>query len=297
MAAQQTVLLTIIPRGVSLDGPTMPVSVFVSPRLMGETNLGEFPDWLRWTLRLQRNGLVLEVRCAGQSFDASIDTAVLRPDLWRQLFNRDTLVRSHKFNDYSDRGVISFSVRDALSALKTIYQEAGLDLALPDSGARGQERGNRTRLRELVDGLDVHWNGDRAKQWREWVRGMNAPTNLSFSQPALRGPLDREGLFVIDRTPAALQRVAVPFAVFHHMPTPKREDKELPLDDQLDKDNLLDFHQALSSLNAYPELQRALGLVFDLELPRAFVKETGVSQVGTLSTNARHWGSTTRSGT
>ena len=67
------------------------------------------------------------------------------------------------------------------------------------------------------------------------------------------------------------------------MPTPKREDKELPLDDQLDKDTLLDFHQALSSLNAYPDLQRALGLVFDLELPRAFVKETPFGKVETLS--------------
>ena len=283
MAAQQTVLFTIIPRGISLDSPTMPVSVFVSPRLIGETTLGEFPDWLRWTRRLKRNGLVLVVRCAGQSFDASINTDVLQPDLWKQLFNRDTLVRSHKFNDYSDRGIISYSVRQALSALKTIYQEAGLRLALPEGGSRGQEGGNRALLRDLVDGLDVHWNGDRAKQWRDAVRRMNASENFSLKQQALSGPLDREGLFIIQRNPAAFQRVAVPFAVFHHMPTPPREDKELPLDDQLDKDNLLDFHQALSSLNAYPDLQRALGLVFDLELPSAFVKETPFGQFGTLS--------------
>ena len=83
MAAQQTVLFTIIPRGISLDNPTMPVSVFVSPRLIGETTLGEFPDWLRWTRRIKRNGLVLVVRCAGQSFDASINTDVLQPDLWK----------------------------------------------------------------------------------------------------------------------------------------------------------------------------------------------------------------------
>ena len=133
MAAQQTVLFTIIPRGISLDSPTMPVSVFVSPRLIGETTLGEFPDWLRWTRRLKRNGLVLVVRCAGQSFDASINTDVLQPDLWKQLFNRDTLVRSHKFNDYSDRGIISYSVRQALSALKNPLS-AGLTLMFFSTG-------------------------------------------------------------------------------------------------------------------------------------------------------------------
>src|SRR5215475_7647512 len=165
MAAQQTVLFTIIPRGISIDSPTMPVSVYVSPRLIGDNTLGAFPDFLRWTRRLNRGGLTLEVRCAGQSFEANIDTEVLRPDLWKGLFNRDTLVRSHKFNDYSDHGIISFSVRDTLSALKSIYQEAGVRLALPDGGQREQEGGNRAVLRDLVDGLDVHWNGDRAKAW------------------------------------------------------------------------------------------------------------------------------------
>ena len=153
MAAKQTVLFTIIPRAISVDTPTMPVSVFVSPRLMGETTLGQFPDWLRWTERLQTDGLVLVVRCAGQSFDAPIDTEVLRPELWSQLFNSDTLVRSHKFEDYSQRGIISYSVRQALSALKTRYSgqrlvavfDPLLGVCLP--GCRGDVRRLQPRAR------------------------------------------------------------------------------------------------------------------------------------------------------
>ena len=34
MAATQTVLFTVIPRGLSLNGTTLPVSVVVSPRLV-----------------------------------------------------------------------------------------------------------------------------------------------------------------------------------------------------------------------------------------------------------------------
>src|SRR4029078_11537397 len=155
------------------------------------------------------------------------------------------------------------------------YQAAGLRMALPDATTGGQkhdDRGNRGLLRDLVDGLDVHWNGDRAKSWRDAVRRMNSSERYAFAQQALSGPLDGEGLIVGQRAPNAVKKVAVPCAVFHHMPTPKRDDLAL------DTDNLLDFHQALSSLNAYPDLQRALGLVFDLELPRDFVKEMPLGQ-------------------
>jgi len=57
MAAQQTILFTVIPRGGRTEGDTLPVSVIVSPRLGGEDRLGAYPDWVRWTRRLQEVGL------------------------------------------------------------------------------------------------------------------------------------------------------------------------------------------------------------------------------------------------
>ena len=287
MATAQAVIFTAVPRGINIDSQAMPVSVVVSPRLSGdETRLGAFPDWPAWTARLKDAGLTLTFRCAGRSFDAGIDTNVLRPELWEQLFNRDTLVRPHKFDDYTDRGIISFSVRQTLSALKAIYQEAGLRLALPDTRPRSEQREespNRRLLRELLGGLDVHWNGDLARGWREEVRRMNRSERDAAAQLPLRGPLDREGLIVSQLSPqqtrAARAQVAMPFSVFHHMPTPGYgEDRPA-----VDPDTVLDFHQALGSLNSYPDLQRALGLVFDLELPRDFVKETPPDKPGALS--------------
>ena len=53
MAPSQTILFTIIPRGISLNPETLPVSVFISPRLRGADQLGAFPDWLNWTARRQ----------------------------------------------------------------------------------------------------------------------------------------------------------------------------------------------------------------------------------------------------
>src|SRR5262249_4811749 len=59
----------------------------------------------------------------------------------------------------------------------------------------------------------------------------------------------------------------------------------------LDKKKVLDFHQALSSLGAYPDLQRKLGLVFDVELPLDFLAQTSLTTPSELRITAAdgHW--------
>ncbi len=300
MAVNQTVIFTVVPRGINIDTQLMPVSVVVSPRLSDETRLGSYPDWLSWTARVKNAGLTLTFRCAGRTLDVAVNTDILRPDLWGQLFNEGTLVRPHSFNDYTEHGIISFSVRQTLSALKGIYQEAGLRLALPDTRPRSQQREespNRRLLRDLIDGLDVHWNGDHARSWREEVRRMNRSEDAAAALTPLRGPLDGEGLIVSQlsrpQTRAAHSQVAMPFSVFHHQPTPPRYDEDRPA---IDPTTVLDFHQALGSLGSYPDLQRALGLVFDTELPREFVRETANDKPGTLSVSVPdfQWSAETR---
>ena len=132
MAATQTVLFTVMPRGVSVNGATLPVSVVVSPRLVGANRLDAFPDWVDWTQKLSA-GAQFVFACGARTATVPIATAPLRPDLWRALFEADTFVRSRAFDDYSSHGVLSFSVRESLSALKAVYQEAGVVLALPDA--------------------------------------------------------------------------------------------------------------------------------------------------------------------
>ena len=280
MAIEQTVLFTVLPRGISVDRDPMPVSVFVSPRLTGADTLGAFPDWLAWTRRLAEAETTLTIRCEGQTVEAPIDRGVLRPELWEALFHEDTLVRSFEPDDYGDRGVFSYSMRQTLSALKAVYQDAGVHLALPDTGGdRREESRNRARLRGLVDGLDVHWSADRAKAWRGALRDRNRSVRAALAQQPLDGPLDAEGLYETEPQESAFRQIAVPFAVFHHMPTPVRKDHPLALD----ADTVLDFHQALGALASYPALLRALGLVFDLELPRDAVPERSFGQCGTLA--------------
>jgi len=272
-----------MPRGVAVDSATLPVSIFVSPRLNGANQLGAFPDWLSWTRRLKEDGLKLELQCGAQRRAFAIDEDPLEPDLWEQLFQQDTYVRSHDtFDSYDERGCLSFSMRQTLSALKSIYQTASIELALPDKsffGSREREQfANRQRLGALVDGLQVHWDGRLANELRTAVRNLYARQFLA-AQHRPSGPLDGEGLITGQPKSAALNHaMALPFAVFHHMPTPEYgEGIKLP-----DNDKLLDFHQALTSLNSFPELLRALGLVFDLDLPRNFVAATPSGAPGAL---------------
>ena len=279
MATEQTILFTVMPRGVILNSASKPVSVFVSPRLDGADQLGAFPDWLNWTRHLRDDGLELELHCGANTQAFSINGAGLRPALWEQLFNSETYVRSYQtFDDYSDRGMISFSVRESLSALKSVYQKASVDLALPDSPRRSRQDdrpSNRELLSDLVDGLQVHWNGNEARGLRNAVRDRYSSTSRIGEAS---GPLDAEGLLAQPGT--SLSAVATPFAVFHHMPTPEygKNGIEMP-----DRTKLIDFHQALTSLNSYPELLRALGLVLDLDLPNDFFAATPFDKPGTVS--------------
>ena len=103
--ANQTILLTVFPRALSVVTDTLPVSVFVSPRLTGAPTLDAFPDWLTWTQRLKDDGFQFTVVANGRAIDAAIDPAPLRPDLWTALFSTDTQVDDYEFPDYSDRTV------------------------------------------------------------------------------------------------------------------------------------------------------------------------------------------------
>ncbi|MGE3106993.1 MAG: hypothetical protein AB7G11_04145 [Phycisphaerales bacterium] len=287
MAVSQTVLFTVMLRAISVNRDAIPVSVFVSPRLGGANRLGSFPDWVSWTATLREAGLRLTFGNGPRTADVPIDTAVLRPDLWRALFNEDTLVRSHQFSDYSNHGIISYPMRQSLSVLKGIYQEAGVALALPDADSGDDKQhgrgGNRSALADLLSGLDVHWSGTRAKRWRPFVRDVSR----SGGPTAITGALDGEGLIVGARTAGAMQSLAVPFAVYHHMPTPRGD---AAADVSIDPD-AIDFHQAIGSLESHPELLRALGLVFDVDLPRGFLAPTAAGAFDTVrvAKTSRQW--------
>lgn len=281
--ANQTILFTVMPRGIGVDPETMEVSVYVSPRLFGDADrstLNTFPDWLNWTRLLQESGLSLTFGCNGVESTASVPTAALRPELWESLFNAETLVRSHTFDNYSDHNIVSYSTRTALSLIKGLYQTAGIELALPEARDRSlrDQRSNYDTLQQLVNGLAVNWNDNLRDFYRNG--GKRA---LHAQQAPLRGqPIGADGLFQAtqvnnaDELASIRRSAAQEFSVYHHLPPGRSIEGNPPPD----FDNLLDFHQVLSSLNSYPELLRSLGLVLDFKLPQELVP---LASAGTMN--------------
>lgn len=292
MATEQSLIFTVVPRDGAAHGDTVELSVVVSPRLRGGPNLGQFPDWLDWTGRLAEQGLRLKLQAGNQNSELAVNTKVLRPALWRSLFREDTPVRSHRFDDHPERagaGVLSHSMRDGLSLLKSVYRRASIDLALPDAGGgpRQHDLGNRGVLADLLDGVGVHWDEKNARELRARNRRQSLQERDPASLAAFRGAarLDAEGAY-----PAAdvgqwdttrKNQVAERFASYSRMPTPSYAYGKSPGDPNgpllQDPDAALDFHQALSALGSYPALLRALGLVFDFRVPRADLGTTGNS--------------------
>src|SRR5690242_4606635 len=161
--ATQTIIFTAMPRGVSLDGATLPVSVLVSPRLAGAPTLDTFKDWLTWTRHLKTSGLKIEFVCGNQTHSVAIDPAPLQPELWEAIFDAGTHVADFAFSDFSKRLILSYPTRATLALLKSVFQIGGLQLALPDSSG---EAANRRLLLGLINGLQVHWNEEEARRWR-----------------------------------------------------------------------------------------------------------------------------------
>ena len=277
--ASQTILFTVVPRGISVNAETLPVSVYVSPRLFGDANpsvLNDFPDWLQWTRLLKDPGMSLTFGCAGQQLSVPIPTEGLQPKLWEALFKPTTLVRSHAMDDYSNHQVISSPTRAVLSLLKGLYQKAGVELALPESlvEAQQQEANHYDTLQNLVEGLEVNWDAEHSYQQR-YKYQESAELSVGALRERASGASDRDGLIPVAQLLAG-RKSEDDKRIFADVATGFIASQKIPqgtsLDDNpTDFENVLDFHQALSSLNSYPELLRALGLVFDVELPRDFV--------------------------
>lgn len=285
LPANQTLLLTVMPGPPSVVGDTLPVSVVVSPRLTGAPTLDAFADLLAWTSLLKNSGMELAIDAGGRTTDVAIDREPLRPDLWTSLFSARTRVDDYEFDDYSDRTVISYPVREAMLAVKAVYQEAAKELGLPADPRDVEDPQRRAgTLTSLLDGMQLDaWSDTRRRILRRVFGKRVANLDEPRFEAGGRLPVGADGLpgaaqlaSAPGTTPLFKQQLTAQFALYHRMPPGAPIAKP-------DMQTLLDFHKAISALSAYPPLLRALGLVFDVDLPADAVALTGPAAFGRLS--------------
>lgn len=275
------IVLTPIPTvSVNVNADTVPVSVLVSPRLSGSTKRGDYGDWLHWTERVRTFGLAVTFECQGQTLEVALPVEQLRPDLWDATFAEDTLVRPFVFPDPATTRVQSWPYRLGLSALKAVYMTTGIVHHNLEGFSRGDQQ---TPLQEVLAGFDVRWDPDHADAMRsrygKTMRSItSAGSGLKGVPPTAMAPDGSVPVGLGGAGAGSIRSVITePFSTFSHPPV------DPPLaEDPTDFDTVLDFHQAITSLNAHRAVQRALGLVFDVELPASFVAPA-LFPFGTLS--------------
>ncbi|MBK6890752.1 MAG: hypothetical protein IPI59_01250 [Sphingobacteriales bacterium] len=282
-----TILFTIIPRGITTNSSTLPVSITVTPRLFDGKYLGKFPDWLNWAQHIKQNGLSFVIKAQNEYFEAQVNTEPLQPELWEKLFNAHTPVTPYEFQDYSDRNVYSYPVRNALSIIKNTYQQAAVSLALPiDDDNKGQRKEGGLRL--VLDKLLGNYLPDpEIKHKREYfavstkdidstsIKDIGKEHVYTKSAQLQKEDLTADGLLKPSAIAETKQKETLnAFAAFQGMPQPEQERYKPLTKEAQDFEKTFDFHQAIASLQDYPALQRALGLVFDIEIPEHLIPTT-----------------------
>ena len=262
----QTLVFVALPNGITAQNK-LSLSLYLTPRLSDGGTLSQFPDFLNWPGLIQKSGLSFVLACGSKTATVAADRSHLRPDLWQNIFTPQTYVAPFETSSFTDRLIVSYPVRDCLSYLKYLYQTvgSGRNTDVDDRGLGALMRplafrdGSTSLLSTARSNMRVTmWNEQHA--FAETTVGAireTASLNASSTPP--------DGIPTTLTMPANVNDSATRFALFHNIPpAPNRPD--FPTDAK-GFEKTLDFHQALTAINSYPALLRALGLVFDIEAP------------------------------
>jgi hypothetical protein len=251
----QSISAVVLPAGLGASGRPR-ANVYLSPRLSGAHLLTDFPDWRNWTQLVHDHGLRVDLAAGGNTASVQIDMSALRPDMWEAIFADDSLVEEYARERFDDRVVVSYPSRDAHEYLRFAYQRAAttdpgvasrtLEVLLGDLVFR--DEGGKSTLDETLSRL-------RVELWRAQKNGNGAgngtpPPTLAAMQARVRPMAER-------------------FALYHRLPPAPNRPPLPSTPEELRK--LIDFHQALTSLAAYPSLLPPAGLVFPVELPNGLL--------------------------
>ncbi|HSY34590.1 MAG TPA: hypothetical protein VK814_02455 [Acidobacteriaceae bacterium] len=265
--ASQTFIFVALPNGLGASGK-LKLSVYLAPRLDDGGTLAAFPDMLAWPQLIQAHGLQFQIACGAKNATVAVDTSVLRPDVWQAIFAPDTFVEAYQIPDFTSGLFVSYPSRQALSFLKYAYQAFSLPANQDETRQQpfavlrplSFRNGSRSNLaRQMAEMRAVMWKQQQAYTGPGGGGATIAALALSTTNP------DGVPTLVDPPDAASTHEMITRFAMYHDLvKAPHRP--ALPTAPNGFK-KTLDFHKALTALNSYPSLLRALGLVFDLEIP------------------------------
>lgn len=286
----QIVQWIFLPGGLTEDGQ-LAASLFVAPRLRGDVDndesltLADFPDFVDWPAMVNGDQLNITLEREDGATEAPMQvTGGGSSELWKALFPSETPVHPFKFDDYADRPLVTYPLRQILDDLSSLWAKLASqsidDLPISTRNASpigppldGEQLENQT-LSELFDELQQanHYGILEGVSDVEHLSILIDETLRSAAAEAasLRAQQNTQIQDLIQpfgsfNTGDSLHTAYYQLSMFHARP--KRKPAEFPKNREKARDELAkktDFHQLLSTLGDHPELLRTLGLVFDL---------------------------------
>jgi hypothetical protein len=273
----QAIMWTALPNGLTKDKTNLRLSVLVSPRLTCNAatgTLAEFADFQDWPAHV--GGLTFSVEFVGGPTVPA--TRVVDPGnpaldspAWKVLFPKSFPVRSYAFDDRSNLAVRSFPTKKVLSLLTNLYQTVAVESA------------------QQLPSMDDYGFGRPNGKPKDGIVSLNEIAIYGRSQVELEREIYDK---LQERQPNGKPLRAIP----HDWGTPQTDLLQVrqmhqslstvPVDDKGNRQKLpaqtlpdVDFHNAVAGLGSYPMLERALGLVIDLQVPVPGVPASGSVRV------------------
>lgn len=251
---KQKIIFTALPNGLVKRGVTNKWAISASISLQVEeanTTLENVPDMFGWAGIVKHSKFIVQLN--GKPVEAKVVSKTADDVLWANLFTKKVKVKSFVQEDLSQIPIASYPVKHILKYLKDVTEGTGKFFAndLPNE-KHFTENPALTAISEYVV-------ADFPKRGREKGISLDRLVSDSPAKNRLKSVLNKNKF--ISFKPAS--EPMLDFAQlknFHGLYDAKVVDKFIPL-----AKPEFEFHQIISALSDYPQLQRRLGLIVDLE--------------------------------
>ncbi|GAA4967774.1 hypothetical protein GCM10023205_35970 [Yinghuangia aomiensis] len=263
MTIEQHIQWIALPAGLSADGATAHLSVFVAPRLESDESdtLAAFPDFQDWPARIAGASFALAAGDADGAQDGTPPIPLTRTsappdsDLWRFCFPATTTpVDRFRFDDHRQSTAVSYPAQQIADTTRESYAATAAES--PDRMPPAQQM---TTLAGFAADTDMP---SMMENMRATIaEQLTAADQQVADQPGelVRPDLTPQQAFLAFHEPQVQQQVQG-LVAGNNEPPPLAPPPEVPR---------VDFHQMLSSLGDHPKLLRRLGLVLDFDFPAA----------------------------
>ncbi len=265
----QSIIFTCLPQYKKQEESNkLFISVLASIRLSpnNATTLNQYPDMLAWAQKVKAGNY--SFRFNNQQLEATLNVEQIDESLWSQLMHKDIKVRAFEGDNLTNRRLHSYPVHHVHSYLMQQYRKIALE--------------NPDRLIPVTKLLDPASGFSAISRYRlnpDFAKDINESQSGVTHKPA-REEIKESQLIIKDETfdnrvTAALKlnkfipykaspEPSMDFAQFRDFHRYGREGRTTPLP-QIEKPDF-EFHDILSVISSYPQLQRKLGLVLDFEV-------------------------------